>query len=388
MRRVLALSVAIGASLSAPVQAIEIRVDPAPLYVFDIETQRGISDIVLHNILVVNNEKEARTLSGLRVELLAGGEIVAVSRVPAAALQRRAGQIAGLEKAGLLKALDFQFHLSRLLKAGESLSADPVLTSGEAYLNASLYVSAPAAPDAAHVVAEGAQGELGRVVIPVSRRQSAVKYRAPVAGRWFVAASGDASRHHRWAVSSEYAIDVARLLADGRSYRGDGTKLAQYPTFGARILAAADGVVVAARDDRSDNEGMLRKPGMSYSDYEALVAEAQQATLMTDGFEGAAGNHVLIRHENGEHSLYAHLRQKSLKVKVGDKVAAGRQIAEAGNSGNSTEPHLHFQIIDGPDLNSARGLPVSFEGLVEDWYAIGSRHLRAGDFMEQASAGR
>lgn len=55
--------------------------------------------------------------------------------------------------------------------------------------------------------------------------------------------------------------------------------------------------------------------------------------------------------------MYAHLRRGSLTVKPGDRVRAGQQIARCGNSGNRTEPHLHFQLTDGPDLNSARGLP-------------------------------
>lgn len=209
-------------------------------------------------------------------------------------------------------------------------------------------------------------------------------YRAPVEGRWFVASSADVAHHHRWVVSSEYALDIARFGPEMRSHSGDGTRLADYVTFGAPILAAADGVVVETRSDIIDNEGLLRKPGTPFKDYMELVAEAQQATILTDGFKGAAGNYVLIRHADGEYSLYAHLQQASVSVKPGDAVRAGQKIAKAGSSGNSTEPHLHFQVIDGPDLNSARGLPVSFEGLVEDWFAIGSRRLRAGDIMEQA----
>ena len=105
---------------------------------------------------------------------------------------------------------------------------------------------------------------------------------------------------------------------------------------------------------------------------------------MKSGFQGAAGNHVLIRHANGEHSLYAHLKKGSVRVEVGQSVGAGVQIAEAGSSGNSTEPHLHFQLIDGPDLNLARGLPVTFSDLRPEWNSVAGRHLRSGDILEQA----
>lgn len=382
-RSLLAVSAA-GAALSASAGAVDIRVDPAPLYVFDASPDRGVTDVLIHNILVVNDGRRTREIRGLRVELLSKGEIVSSTRAPAATVAQRAAKTADLEKAGLLKMLDFQVHLSRLLKPGEKLSNDAKLEPREAYLNMSLYASAPTTPDAARIVVEGARGDLGSVETPVSRRQSVVKYRAPVEGRWYVGASGDVGHHHRWVVSSEYALDLAKLGPEMRSHTGDGMKLSEYETFGEPVLAAADGVVVAARADRIDNEGMLRKPGTPYKEYLELVAEAQQATLMTDGFEGAAGNYVLIRHDGGEHSLYAHLRQGSVSVKPGDSVKAGARIAEAGSSGNSTEPHLHFQVIDGPDLNAARGLPISFEGLEEFWWPIEDRHLRAGDVMEQA----
>lgn len=375
---------AAGVLTAVPAHALDIRVDPAPLYVFDLAPDRGGVDLVLHNILVVNDERDTRELAGLRVELLKDGEVIATSRAGAAALQRRAQSIASYEQAGVLAAMDFQFHLSRTLRDGERLSNDATLEPGEAFLNTGLYVAAATLPDAARVVAEGAAGDIGSVSIPVSRYQSPNHYRSPVDGRWFVWASGDAEHHHRWVVSSEYALDLVRLGADMRSYSGDGTRLRQYRTFGQPVRAAADGVVVAVRNDIIDNEGMLRQAGESFEAYQARVAEGQQAILLSGGgFAAAAGNYVLIAHAGGEHSLYAHMRQGSVRVRTGQRVAVGEQIGEAGHSGNSTEPHLHFQVIDGPDLNSARGLPVIFEGLRDDWIEMGGRHLRAGDVIEQ-----
>ncbi len=375
---------AAGALTAAPAQALEIRVDPAPLYVFDLAPDRGGVDLVLHNILVVNDEARTQELTGLRVDLLKEGEIVATARVGAAALLRRAQRVTTYEQAGLLRAMDFQFHLSRNLHEGEKLSSDATLEPGEVLLNTGFYISASILPDTARVVAESAGGDIGVASIPVSRYQSPNHYRAPVDGRWLVFASGDAEHHHRWVVSSEYALDLATLGPELRSHTGDGTRLAQYRTFGLPIRAAADGVVVAVRNDVIDNEGMLRRPDESYESYEERVAEGQQAILLSgSGFEAAAGNYVLIEHAGGEHSLYAHMRRGSARVRVGQRVSTGDQVGEAGSSGNSTEPHLHFQVIDGPDLNRARGLPVVFEGLRDDWIAMGGRHLRAGDVMER-----
>lgn len=383
MKRLWLAACAAGMLTAAPAHALDIRVDPAPLYVFDQANERGVYDVVLQNVLVVNDERRARDIRGLRIELRANGEIISTGRAPAATVARRAQRMSQLSEAGVLQMMDFQFHLSRTLRAGERLSADATLDPGEAYLNSSFYISATALPDTARVIVEGPRGDLGHVDIPVSRYVSPITYRAPVNGRWFVVASGDVSQHHRWVVSSEYALDLARTNADMRTYTGDGSRLTDYVTFGQPILAAADGVVAAARSDRPDHEAMLRQPGEAFDAYMQRVAELQQAIIMQSGFEGAAGNYVLIRHANGEHSLYAHLKQGSVRVSVGDAVSAGAQIAETGSSGNSTEPHLHFQVIDGPDLNSARGLPITFTGLRPEWVPIANRHLRSGDLMEQ-----
>lgn len=383
MKRFWLAAFAAGMLTAAPASALDIRVDPAPLYVFDQANERNVYDVVLQNILVVNDERRAREIRGLRIELRANGEIISTGRSPAATIARRAERMSQLSEGGVLQMMDFQFHLSRIMHQGERLSADATLDPGEAYLNSSFYISADALPDSARVIVEGPRGDLGYVDIPVSRYTSPITYRAPVNGRWFVVASGDVSQHHRWVVSSEYALDITRMNADMRTYTGDGTHFSDYITFRQPIVAVADGVVVATRNDREENEATLRQPGESFDAYMQRVVETQQATIMQGGFDAVAGNYVLIRHANGEHSLYAHLHQGSVRVNVGDTVTAGAQIAEAGSSGNSTEPHLHFQLIDGPDLNAARGLPITFTGLRPEWVSIEGRHLRSGDVLEQ-----
>ncbi len=75
------------------------------------------------------------------------------------------------------------------------------------------------------------------------------------------------------------------------------------------------------------------------------------------------GNHVVLDLGNGTYAAYAHLRRGSLTVREGDRVRAGQLIARCGNSGNSSEPHLHFQLMDGPDPDTARGLPFRWHGI-------------------------
>ena len=71
------------------------------------------------------------------------------------------------------------------------------------------------------------------------------------------------------------------------------------------------------------------------------------------------GNHIVLRGIQC-FALFAHLRTNSIKVKIGDKVKTGAKIAEVGHSGNSTMPHLHFQLMDGLSLKNAKGLPCCF----------------------------
>ncbi len=73
---------------------------------------------------------------------------------------------------------------------------------------------------------------------------------------------------------------------------------------------------------------------------------------------------MVIRHASGEFSHYGHLKQGSVRVKAGDAVKRGQVIGQLGHTGNSTEPHLHFQLTDGPDSMYSRGIPITFKNVV------------------------
>lgn len=91
------------------------------------------------------------------------------------------------------------------------------------------------------------------------------------------------------------------------------------------------------------------------------------------------GNYVLIDHGQSEFSLYAHLKPGSVRVKPGDQVKAGDVIGNLGSSGNSTEPHLHFQITDKPDLAGA-GIPMNFSNITILWADL-PRPIQSGDIV-------
>lgn len=143
------------------------------------------------------------------------------------------------------------------------------------------------------------------------------------------------------------------------------------------MLAAADGRVAAVRDGVPEDSSALRRPGETKAAYFARLLREQNDRLKQDT---AAGNYIIIDHGNGEFSLSAHLMPGSMRVKVGDTVKAGQVIGQLGSSGNSTEPHLHFQICDKPDALMCAGIPVQFTD-IEMGPADLPRALQTGDFV-------
>ncbi|MFE2493393.1 M23 family metallopeptidase [Streptomyces scopuliridis] len=152
------------------------------------------------------------------------------------------------------------------------------------------------------------------------------------------------------------AVDERHRSAAGRSWR---TYLAAEPpelfyAFGRPILAPAEGVVTAVHDGEPDHEARRSQP--------ALASYAlSQGSRLRRGVGAVAGNHVIISMTGGKvHLALAHFRKGTLRVSVGQRVVRGQHLADCGNSGNSTQPHLHMQAMDSSDLSVARGLPMLF----------------------------
>ncbi|MBW7474703.1 M23 family metallopeptidase [Paenibacillus oenotherae] len=167
-----------------------------------------------------------------------------------------------------------------------------------------------------------------------------ISYGLPFKGEWLVFWGGDNEMHnYHYALESQrYAYDLVKEK-DGKSYEGDRTKNESYYAFGEAMLAPADGKVAATVNDIADNE-----------------------PVGTMNSSQPAGNYVVIDHGNGEYSYLAHLKKGTVKVKKGETVKKGQEIGLCGNSGNSSEPHLHFQVSDGPDLFTSKAISVTFSG--------------------------
>ncbi|GAA4735475.1 hypothetical protein GCM10023328_14540 [Modestobacter marinus] len=160
--------------------------------------------------------------------------------------------------------------------------------------------------------------------------------------------------------ATTYAIDFTavqgRRTATTRDWRSLlGTEpVDRFVAFGQPVLAPASGRVVAVHDGEPD--GVARRSPAARVPYAVT-----QASRARDGAGALAGNHVVLElPDQGAHVVLAHLRAGSLRVRAGDRVATGQQLAECGNSGNSTQPHVHVQAMDAADPFTARGLPLAF----------------------------
>lgn len=145
--------------------------------------------------------------------------------------------------------------------------------------------------------------------------------------------------------AQRFAIDFVRMDGAGLIVKGDPAVSANYSAYDADVIAATSGKVVETVDGLQD-----QIPG----------SLPDRSTLTTQTLDG---NHIVIRSDDGTYAFYAHLRPGSLKVRRGQRVRRGQLLGHLGNTGNSSAPHLHFHITDGPDVLGSEGLPFVFDQL-------------------------
>jgi hypothetical protein len=182
----------------------------------------------------------------------------------------------------------------------------------------------------------------------------------PFSGEWTVYQGGRSvyDNYHAASPDQRFAYDLM-IIRDGHQYSGEGSKLEDFYSFALPILAPGAGTVVAAVDKYDDNP-------VSKSNKDAAPQ----------------GNTIVIDHGNGEFSMLAHLKHGSLKVKVGDKVKAGQEIALCGNSGNSPIPHLHYHLQTTAEWFKGNGLPIQFKNYVSDGKPVASGEPVRGEVVK------
>jgi murein DD-endopeptidase MepM/ murein hydrolase activator NlpD len=331
------LLLAVAAPLAPPVCAqgvqlppsIEFRVPKPPTLA------RGADGAFLAWELHITNLTAAATTLR-RVEVLDGAAVIAV--LEGAELPRDIGRPGvGLPAGG-------RAHLGAGLRAVVYLWIPVDETAAPGALQHRLTFQ-PDTTRADTVVLQGA-------AIPVYPAHAAMG--APLEGEW-VAINGpsNASGHRRLVMAlngnlasgQRFGADFLQVNEAGSSFSGERTLNENYVAYGKPVLAVADGVVVETKDGIPDNV-----PG----------GRAVPINLETVG-----GNYLLIELGPGRYAFYAHLVPGSLRVSAGDRVRRGQVIGLVGNSGNSTEPHLHFHVVDGVAAGTttlgAEGIPYALE---------------------------
>lgn len=182
-------------------------------------------------------------------------------------------------------------------------------------------------------------------------KQPAIVVGAPLrGGKWLATGGYNGKLGHRRALfpisnrfvgAQRFAIDWLRMDEKNYSHNGDKTKNDTSLSYAQPILAIADGTVYGVTDKFSEQVKFTVKGD--------------------DIWKFPAGNSITLDLGNGRYAMYAHLKPGSIKVKAGDKVKKGDVIANLGNSGNSSEPHLHMHITDDPHILGSNGVPYAFE---------------------------
>ncbi|MES2652555.1 MAG: M23 family metallopeptidase [Bacteroidota bacterium] len=178
-----------------------------------------------------------------------------------------------------------------------------------------------------------------QAIIPSKFERNTTKLSLPFSGEWSIFWGGDtkALNLHNGVKFQQYAFDIVINGVNGRSYKTDGRSNRDYYAFDEKILAPADATVVLAVDGIADNI-----PGKVNTMY-------------------VPGNSVILKTANNEYLFFAHFKQNTLNVKEGDVIKKGQLLGRCGNSGNSSEPHLHFHIQDNLGFDAATGIKCYFE---------------------------
>lgn len=357
---------------------MEIKFLP-PDYVINITREVGSlveSDFLIRAIRIKNTSSEAIEITGYRFDVKIKGRIVKQISYPREILKSMAKS--------LKTNLENIRHEIRMMMLGtdgfwvdEAISETSRLEPGQEQgmlLESIVFLHKDPVDECVFTVSYIQNGgeKSASIVIPIKEYTNKNSYIFPLKGAWLVVNNYDDPHVHRRSYSQEFAMDLVQLTKDFRLYSGREPDNQAFPGYGAQIYAVADGEVTICFDGMPENP-----PGLG----SRLPQEEWNEIKESHGFvPWAAGNYVIIKHQEGEYSFYAHMTPGSFAVGKGEMVTQGQVIGKLGNSGNSDCPHLHFHLMAGPSILTARGLPCrftnlkSFEGdqlsLIEQNYSV------------------
>ncbi len=163
----------------------------------------------------------------------------------------------------------------------------------------------------------------------------------PFKEEWTVVWGGDTRElnYHVENPAQKNAFDFVITDENGKSYKTNGKTNEDYYAFGKELFSPCAAEVVQVVDGLKDNT-----PGQMNPLY-------------------VLGNSVILKTENNEYLFFAHFKQHSIVVQQGQQVEPGQLLGLCGNSGNSSEAHLHFHIQNIEDINNATGVKCFFNEL-------------------------
>ena len=319
----LILAACLPASAATPVREsfdLHVPTQPAPVLVDG--TQRLVYELHMTNFV-------REPLSPFRVEVLDEKDRVLAS-FSGAALTSRFAQVGGSAGVAIAPGMRGVIYLELALPAGAPAQA---LSHRIEYRTT----------DSGPFVVEGAN-------VSINQAKPLVLGAPLRGGPWAAIHSPDWPRGHRRVlytvdgrarIPGRFAIDWVKLDESGRTAKGDADVVGNAYGYGTEVLAVADAVVAATRDDVPESISVAAHPKHAIGD--------------------ATGNYIALDLGDGRYAFYEHLKPGSLKVKPGQRVKRGEIIAALGFTGDSTGPHLHFHVADANSPLGAEGVPFVFE---------------------------
>ena len=382
------LTVLIGGCLSCAGQeassgALQVRVAPSEsIYVhqqnYNAQGARIAYDAMVHSLAVVNPTDATIAIESVSFKASRDGRVFLTQVVDAEEIEKVSGPLVEGMQGHFCTMMDMILWVDRVAPPQFQLSGQTDLQPNSALIMTNQLLSFSQLPDALRIIVRGrdAGGDpvQAETTLPVIAYENKTQYAFPLKGLWRMQAmpAGGVLNHHRFGIVNEFGIDLVRLGPDGRDYENQGRESTDYFGYGEVVMAAADGEVVATHNDAVAHWSRFNPAqGESSQDFQQRSLEDMHQALQGDVLPWIGGNYVLLEHSGGEHSWYFHLKEKSVRVRVGDKVRQGQPIAEVGNTGDSFTVHLHFQLTDGPGFLQARSLPFQFSDLEVPFFDTG-----------------
>lgn len=212
--------------------------------------------------------------------------------------------------------------------------------------------------------------------LPVIEQPAPISVDAPFDGAWLTYWGGESEflNYHAVTPQQRFALDLV-VWQDGSTYAGDGLKVEDYYAYGQSLIAPVAGEVVSVESSLPDLPANLAQI--------ADPAVAEEAALMI-AEQTPVGNHVVIQTDDGLFVFLAHMKPDSATEAVGDIVEVGDPLGQVGNTGNTSEPHIHLHAQTSLDLAEPEvlGVPIVWTGVAVNGQPSDAATPEKGDILE------